>query len=143
MRRRFILINVFLLFVFTLCSCKNSEESQTKEPLKVYGGDIIRYYDCISEDGNLFSFPVIINQKVENISINSIVSEQAKSIELEAFDFNPDSFLKHNNYYTYFLVVRFKDIQNDIKLNTHIEKLLLDIYKKYANAKLVKLIFSL
>lgn len=122
MKRSCIIICLFLL---VLCGCKNTNNSN--QHIKIYGGDIIKYYDCIFETGNLFTLPVILDKKVESISVNSIIAQQSEYIELEMLEFDSNSVIEYNGYYVYFLVIKLKNKQDDIAINTSIEKIVLEI----------------
>lgn len=127
MMRRLSAIVMLMVCMCTFVGC-NSQRNKEEKIIKAYGGDIVRYSQCLATDKESYvSFPIILNKKVESVEIEEFFTDNAGSIKVKDADVDVKEYTEYKGYYIYFLLISVECAKNNEPVNTNIEKIIFNI----------------
>jgi hypothetical protein len=117
-KRVLLIFTVFVLLSVVCCTPKS----------EILGGEIIKYNYCLVDDSfTLATCPIILQHKVELITLTGVKSTQTELFHVEGQGFQKEECHQYNGYYVYFLVLKLENNSAGKPINTFIEGLFLDI----------------
>lgn len=123
-KKKVLFISILVLITMLMSGCNKNEQAESK----VYGGELLRYSLCIEEDSSqIVSCPIVINKRVDNISLNTYTSEQKELLSVTMNTIDMNEYFQYDGYYVYFAILNIGCVKNDEMIDTKIDKLLLDI----------------
>ena len=124
MKKNLIAVLMLVVIVCVFTGCK----SEFDKELEVYGGDIVRYTQCLSADKECYvSCPIILNKKVNNIEFVNIDTDSEGTLRVSNANVDTNEYEEYKGYYVYYILMNIRCTEYNKAVNTDIEKIILNI----------------